>query len=56
VRRILGRQQRQVLSIEADAIEVDEIRIAALLFTDAEKVDEAIPLIHSQGFRDIAFA
>ena len=55
MRRILGRQQRQVLSIEADSIEMNEVRIASFLLTDAAEVQQPVLLIDPEQLRDVPF-
>ena len=52
---ILRRQQRQVFPIESYAVEVNEIWIAALLFTHTEEVHHAILLVHIQHLNDVPF-
>src|SRR5205814_8438929 len=56
VRGIFRREQSQVLSIKPCPIQMDEVGIAAFLLADAEKIDDPILLVDSQGLRDVAFA
>ena len=46
----------QVLPVEADPVEVEEVRIAAFLFADAEEIDHAVLFVDAQQLRDVAFA
>ena len=54
MRRILRRQQHQVCAVKAGAVQVNEIGIAALLFTGAEEIHHPILFVHSEGSRNIA--
>ena len=45
---VLGCQQRKVLAVKADAIEVIEIRIASGLATAGEKVEHAVLLVDTE--------
>ena len=53
--RVLRRQQSQILAVEADPIEVNEIRIA-LLAAHTEEVQHAILLVDAQHLRDVPIA
>ena len=53
---ILRRQQLQPAAVEIHAIEVNEVRIAALLSPHGQEIGHAILLIHAQQLRDVAFA
>ena len=56
MRRIFRREQGQVRSIEPDAVQMNEVRIAALFLTDTEKIHDPIHLIDAHGLCHIAFA
>ena len=53
---VLRRQQLEVLAVEADAIEMPEVRIAALLLPDRDEVEHPVLLVDAQHLRDVALA
>ena len=53
---IVRRQQLLVLAVEADAIEMNEVRVAAFLLAHAQEIDHAVFLIQPADLRDVAFA
>ena len=53
---VLWRQQRQVLPVHADPIEVPEIGVASLLAPDGYEIELAVLLVNAEQLRDIAVA
>ena len=53
---ILRREQREIPAVEADTVEVNEVRVAPLLAADAEEVELAILLVHAQQLGDVPLA
>ena len=53
---IVRRQQSQMTTIESDAVEVDEIRIAPLLMPHAQHKKRAGFLIDADNLRDVPIA
>src|ERR1019366_2247937 len=53
---VVRREQHEILTVEPDAVEVNEIRVAPLLAAHAKKVDLAILLVHAQHLGDVPLA
>ena len=53
---VFGREQREVLSVEADAVEMIEVGIAPLLVANAQEVEQAVVFVNTQQLAHIPFA
>src|SRR5450759_4650842 len=53
---VLRREQCEIPAVEADAVEVNEIRVAPLFAADAEEVELAILLVDTQQLGDVPLA
>ena len=53
---VLGREEGEIPAVEPDAVEVNEVRVASLLPSDAEEVELAILLVDTQQLGDVPLA
>ena len=53
MRRVFRCEHGEVFSVESDAVEMSEVWIASFLFSDREKIDNPICLVHPQGLRNV---
>ena len=51
---IFRRQEREIFSVEPDAVEVLKVGVAASFLSNADEINPAILLVDAQRFDDIA--